>query len=92
MSTATQDTAHAKDAEHHGVGHVVPFKYLLAVFLGLTFLTVVTVVASLFDFGEFNLLVAMAIAVVKATLVVLVHPGAAKFAKLILDRVLEAAV
>ena len=57
--------------EHEHVGHVVSLKILFGVFAALTFLTVVTVVASLFDFGEFNLVVAMVIAVIKASLVVL---------------------
>jgi cytochrome c oxidase subunit 4 len=56
---------------HHGVGHVVSFKILFAVFASLTVLTVITYVASLFDFGELNLFVALTIAVIKASLVVL---------------------
>jgi len=55
----------------HGVGHIVPFSILFGVFAALTVLTVVTYMASLVDFGEFNLIVALAIAVVKASLVVL---------------------
>jgi cytochrome c oxidase subunit 4 len=64
MAEATQD-------KHEHVGHLVPLKVLAGVFGALTFLTVITVVASLFDFGEFNLIVAMVIAVIKASLVVL---------------------
>jgi cytochrome c oxidase subunit 4 len=56
---------------HHGVGHVVPFKILFAVFGSLTILTVITYAASLVDFGELNLFIALTIAVVKASLVVL---------------------
>jgi cytochrome c oxidase subunit 4 len=56
----------------HGVGHIVPFKYLLWVFLALCALTVITVAASEVNFGELNLIVALAIAVLKATLVVLI--------------------
>jgi cytochrome c oxidase subunit IV len=70
----------------HGVGHIAPFKMLLGVFLALTFLTVVTVGASEIDFGEFNLIVALAIAVVKAALVVLF------FMHLIWDRPFNAIV
>jgi len=55
----------------HGVGHIVPFKILFAVFVALTLLTVITVAASEVDFGEMNLVVALAIAVIKASLVVL---------------------
>ena len=57
--------------EHHGVGHVVPMKILVAVFSTLVALTIITYLASLVNFGEFNLIVALAIAVVKASLVVL---------------------
>lgn len=72
---------------HHGhVGHVVPMKILVGVFASLVFLTVVTVSASYMDFGEFNLIVALAIAVVKATLVVLF------FMHLIWDRPFNAIV
>src|SRR4051812_34020023 len=60
----------AHDAPH-GVGHIVPFKILFGVFLALTVLTIITVAASEVDFGEFNLIVALVIAVIKATLVVL---------------------
>jgi cytochrome c oxidase subunit 4 len=58
-------------ADAHHVGHVVPLKLLVGVFLSLVVLTVITVSASYVDFGEFNLVVALAIAVVKASLVVL---------------------
>jgi cytochrome c oxidase subunit 4 len=60
----------AHDAPH-GVGHVVSLKILVNVFLALTLLTIVTVGASYVNFGEFNLIIALAIAVVKASLVVL---------------------
>src|SRR5262249_27604520 len=51
--------------------HVVSWKVYLGVFLALVTLTVATVVVAGFDFGEFNLVVALAVAVTKATLVVL---------------------
>ncbi len=74
MSDATHDNL--KDAGHddlHGksVGHIVSLGLLLKVFGALVVLTVITVAASYVDFGEFNLVVALAIAVIKATLVVL---------------------
>jgi cytochrome c oxidase subunit 4 len=59
------------DPHHGSVGHVVPFKVLAGVFGALIFLTVVTVLASTVNFGELNLVVALAIAVLKAALVVL---------------------
>ncbi|MFN4243264.1 MAG: cytochrome C oxidase subunit IV family protein [Tepidisphaerales bacterium] len=58
----------------HGssVHHVVPLRTLTAVFVWLMVLTVATVGATLFDFGyTMNLVLAMAIAVVKAALVML---------------------
>jgi cytochrome c oxidase subunit 4 len=72
---STTNTAPGKtalgDPAHGSVGHVVPFKTLLSVFLALTLLTIITVAASTINFGEFNLIVALAIAVIKASLVVL---------------------
>lgn len=51
--------------------HVVPLKVYLGVFLALCVLTVVTVAVTGYDFGPFNLIVALGIAITKATLVVL---------------------
>jgi cytochrome c oxidase subunit IV len=55
----------------HGASHAVPLWILAGVFASLAALTVLTVAASKFDFGEYNLVIALAIAVVKASLVVL---------------------
>ncbi len=55
--------------EHHG-HHIVPQKILLAVFGGLVFLTVVTVVTARIDLGVFNVPLALAIAFTKAGLVI----------------------
>ena len=64
-------TAHHAD-EHHGIAHTATVKVLLGTWLALMFLTVITVLATKVDFGpSMNLAIAMAIAVVKATLVVL---------------------
>jgi cytochrome c oxidase subunit 4 len=51
--------------------HVVSWKIYLAVFLALAVLTVLTVTAAGYDFGRLNLIVALGIAIMKATLVVL---------------------
>jgi cytochrome c oxidase subunit 4 len=51
--------------------HVMPVRVLLAVWAALMVLTVVTVAVTWVDLGNFNLWIAMAIATVKATLVVL---------------------
>lgn len=64
------DTTSAHD-EAHGVGHLVPLRILIANGVALLILTVVTVAAAQFDFGAANITVALAIAGVKASLVVL---------------------
>ena len=50
---------------------VVPIKVYVGVFLALIALTVTTVGVSKIELGEYNFIVAMAIAVIKGTLVVL---------------------
>ena len=59
--------------EHHGLSHVVTVKTLVATGGTLLMLTALTVLATKVDFGgsNMNLAVAMLIAVIKATLVVL---------------------
>ena len=54
---------------------IVPFKYYLGTFVSLVFLTIITVVVALFDFGAFDIVVAMGIAGVKASLVMLYFMG-----------------
>jgi cytochrome c oxidase subunit 4 len=51
--------------------HVVPTRVYVAVFAALMALTLITVWASGQDFGPFNTVVALMIAITKATLVVL---------------------
>ncbi len=51
--------------------HVVSWKVYLGVFLALCVLTVITVEVTAHDFGPFNLVVALGVAITKATLVVL---------------------
>ena len=51
--------------------HVVSWKVYVAVFLALCALTAVTVEVAGHDFGPLNLVVALAVAIAKATLVVL---------------------
>jgi cytochrome c oxidase subunit 4 len=57
-------------SEHHGVGHIVPVRILAATAIALLILTVITVIVASFDFGNLNIWVALAIAVIKASLVV----------------------
>ncbi|MBL9014654.1 MAG: cytochrome C oxidase subunit IV family protein [Myxococcales bacterium] len=63
---------HAHDHDEHGISHVASMKVLLGTGGSLLFLTIVTVLATKVDFGaNINLAIAMFIAVIKATLVVL---------------------
>ncbi len=55
----------------HGVGHIVPAKTLVATGLALLVLTLITVWAAKIDLGNLNIWIALAIAVLKASLVVL---------------------
>ena len=53
----------------HKVGHVVPLKILFGVLAALLVLTFVTVAITWVDLGPLNLVAALVIALVKATLV-----------------------
>lgn len=57
--------------EHHG-HHIVPVKTLLAVFGALVFLTILTVVLAQFHFGALEVPIALGIALIKASLVVMI--------------------
>ena len=70
MANMHSTSADAHD-DGHGVGHVVPVRYLVATGLALLVLTVVTVWVAGFDFGAANIFVALLIAGFKASLVVL---------------------
>ncbi|HEX2898045.1 MAG TPA: cytochrome C oxidase subunit IV family protein [candidate division Zixibacteria bacterium] len=56
---------------NHEHNHVLPLKVYMGVATALLVLTIITVVVAQFHFGEFNLIIAMAVAAVKATLVAL---------------------
>ncbi len=56
---------------HHEVGHVVPVRILFTTGIGLLILTAVTVLAAKVDLGEFNIWIALAIALLKGSLVLL---------------------
>jgi cytochrome c oxidase subunit IV len=63
-------------AEHTSEHHIIPVKYYIGVFLALMFFTALTVFIAQFDlehiWGPLNIIVALTIAVIKATLVVLI--------------------
>lgn len=56
---------------HPQVGHVLPLRVLFGVLATLLVMTYVTVAVSNYDFGRFNLWVALGIALFKASLVLL---------------------
>jgi cytochrome c oxidase subunit 4 len=58
-------------SQPHAGQHVVSWKVYLTIFAALAALTVVTVVVTSFDFGPLNLIVALGVAITKASLVVL---------------------
>ena len=62
---------HADSEKASPEHHVVSWRVYLAIFAALSVLTGVTVVVTGFDFGPLNLLVALGVAVTKASLVVL---------------------
>ncbi len=67
------DGSHQGTAGHGeaAVGHVVPFKVLATVWGALLVLTVATVAVAGVDLGTLNLEIALAIAILKASLVLL---------------------
>ena len=72
MATEHHDDDHHGGDAHHGIAHTASIKVLLGTGGALMMLTLVTVLATRVDFGtNINLAVAMFIAVIKATLVVL---------------------
>ena len=69
MSYSNETPVDQGHEEH--VGHVVSFWLLFVVWAALMVLTYITVTAAGRDWGDFNLMIAMGIATVKASLVVL---------------------
>ena len=56
---------------HANTHHVVPVRIYLAIFFSLMILTAITVAAARYDLGPLNTVVALTIAGIKATLVIL---------------------
>ncbi|MFK7779138.1 MAG: cytochrome C oxidase subunit IV family protein [Gimesia sp.] len=71
MSDHAESDTHAENTQSCDV-HIMPVKVLIGVFLALVALTVITVEASKFDVGSADVIVSMAIATVKASLVVFI--------------------
>ena len=68
MSTHTESTPHPAQAHEHGHDHSGTY---LKTLLALLVLTIVTVGASYIDFGSGNIVIALTIATIKASLVAL---------------------
>ncbi len=66
-----EERTETETAGHPAVGHVVPFKVLARVWGALLALTLLTVGVAAVDLGRLNLEIALAIAIVKASLVLL---------------------
>ena len=64
------DTHNSHSEDHPDFAHPMPVAGLLAVFGALIFLTIVTVVVADFKFGALDIWISMAIATVKAGLVI----------------------
>ena len=63
--------AHNEHGDHASFAHPAPMKMLVTVFVSLVGLTILTVVMNELPLGSFDILVAMIIATVKASLVAL---------------------
>jgi cytochrome c oxidase subunit 4 len=70
MAHTHHDIAH-EHGHAHAHGHVMPVSIYLGVFLALMVLTVVTILVAYVNLGPFNKVVALGIASIKASLVVL---------------------
>ena len=57
------------DHAEHGLAHVMPVRILVTIFVVLVLLTVVTVAATFFPTGSFEIWISLGIATVKASLV-----------------------
>jgi cytochrome c oxidase subunit IV len=64
-------STHSKTQNHGSAHHLVPVSVYIGVFTALLVLTGVTVLVASFDLGRLNDLVALAIAIIKASLVIL---------------------
>ncbi len=71
MPDWTDGTDRHTTGEHHGVGHIVPISLLAITGAGLLVLTAITVWVAGIDFGPANVWIALGIAAVKGSLVVL---------------------
>jgi cytochrome c oxidase subunit 4 len=73
MSTEPHPASPYREAhdDEHVHSHIASAKFYVGIFIALVVLTIVTVKVSYYDFGTFNILVALLIATAKASLVAL---------------------
>lgn len=71
MNTEHHDAHGHDDAHGHHHPHIVPPKVYAMVFLALMVFMAITVAVSFFDLGYFNLPIALTIAVIKTTLIIM---------------------
>ncbi len=71
MLRRIQGIFNTHEGDPKNVGHVVSLPLIAVVFLTLVFLTGVTYWVTYFDFGSMNLVIAMLVAFIKASLVIL---------------------
>lgn len=57
--------------QEHNATHILPLSLYIGVWLALMVLTFITVAVSYFDFGSMNMIVAMVVATLKASIVAL---------------------
>ena len=62
--------AHSNHHSHDEIGHVVPESLFFKVLLTLLFLTAITILAAQLDLGKWNIVGALVIASIKASLVI----------------------
>lgn len=65
----SSDSSH--NNQHESVGHIVPVRILLTTGIALLILTGITVWTAGMDFGNYNIVIALVIALIKGSLVVL---------------------
>jgi len=62
-------------SDNHSGHFIIPLKYYVGTLVGLLILTVVTVAVAQVDLGSLNIVVAMAVAMFKASLVIMFFMG-----------------
>jgi cytochrome c oxidase subunit 4 len=71
MAHGNANAGHGHGEAHPLVGHLVPVWMLVSTGMALMVLTAITVAVRYIDVGEFNMVIALGVAVIKATLVAL---------------------